>query len=73
MLASNVRYLCARRKRLLGDPRLLIVRPTSPAPEVVQNLNPHRPATLSMYLQSHRFPISQKKKAVFTERQTLIS
>jgi hypothetical protein len=55
MLASNLRYFRARRKRLLDDPRFLIVRPTPPALEAVQNLNPHRPRDLKYVLKVASF------------------
>jgi hypothetical protein len=55
MLASNLRYFRARRKRLLGDPRFLIVRPTPPALEAVQNLNSHRPRDLKYVLKVASF------------------
>ena len=55
ILASNLRYFRARRKCLLGNPRFLTVRPTPPALEAVQNLNPHRLRDLKYVLKVASF------------------
>jgi hypothetical protein len=50
MLARNVRDLRTRRPTLFDDPRLFILRPTAPALNTVQNLNPHRSRDLKYVL-----------------------
>src|SRR5271166_5911994 len=68
MLARNIRYLRASRRRLRNDHGPVVWRPMTSQLAVRQNLNPHQPADLNTQYQGHMLPQSnQSIKAVLAK------